>query len=191
MITEQERRRRRLTYRLVQLALIGLSVGIVVAFFTVRRSAPRRGPDVTFRTDAPSVTELGAGDARLFNIDTTVELVLRGDKMLAGLSPKTVAKVRAEIDKSTSNTPDGIGGIIAQTVKEQVADKIDIHAEYDVRDIEAMWLEDYHIVVQWKSGKKEALFGSVKTDGKGNRFDVAEAERFIELVNERRKQLNR
>ena len=91
MINEQERRRRRLTYRLVQLVLVMASVGIVVAFVASKRSERTdRGPDVRIRTDAPVVALLAAGDAQLFNVDTTVELVLRGDKMLAGLSPKVV-----------------------------------------------------------------------------------------------------
>ena len=190
MITEQERRRRRVTYRFVQLALVVVSLGIVVAFFSSRRSE-RRAPETRLTSDVPTVTDLGAGDARLFNVDTTVELILRGDKILAGLSPRMVEQIRAKIQTSGKNTKSGsIGDLIATTVKEQVADKIAIHAEYDVREIESIYIENHQIVIQWKGGKEQPLFGSIKTDGdKANRFDVAEAERFIELVRERQKQL--
>jgi len=196
MINEQERRRRRLTYRLVQLVLVMASVGIVVAFVASKRSERTdRGPDVRIRTDAPVVALLAAGDAQLFNVDTTVELVLRGDKMLAGLSPKVVEKVRSEIRNAGPKDQSGIGAAIANAVKDQVADKIDIHVEYDIRDIEDMRYEDGQIVVEWKSGKEQELFGSVQRNSSGrrgdaNKFHRDEAERFIELVKARQKQIS-
>lgn len=193
MITEQERRRRRITYRFVQLGLITLTLGIVVAF-AVDRRAESRSPDVGITTDVPAVTELGPGDARLFNVDTTVELILRGHQMLAGLAPKMVERIRSEIKSSGPKQDEGIGGAIAAAVKEQVADKIAIHVEYDIRDIEDIRYEDNRIVVQWKTGKEQELFGSVQRDGRrgdANNFRRDEALRFIELVKARQRQLTR
>jgi hypothetical protein len=197
MITEQERRRRRLTYRFVQLGLIMLSVGIVVAFFSAKRSSPReRGPDVSITRIEPAQTQtlLGPGDAQLFNVDTTVELLLRGDKMLAGLSPKMVERIRSEIQDAGPRDKDGIGAAIATAVKEQVASAIAYHAEYNVRDIDDIRYEGEQIVVQWKTGKEQELFGSIKKDGRrgeANQFRRDEALRFIELVKARQGQLNR
>jgi hypothetical protein len=194
MITAQEKRRRRLTYRLVQLVLVFLSVGIVVAFFSSKRSERPRGPDVSVTTDVPTVTQLSAGDAQLFNVDSTVDLILQGDKLLAGLSPKTVAKIRSEIDKAGSGDASGLGAQIAAAVKEQVADKIGMHVAYDIHDIEDIRYEDERIVIDWRSGKQQRLFESVKVDGNrgdANRFHEAEARRFIELVKARKDQITR
>lgn len=191
MVTEQVKRSRRLKYRAVQLVLIALSLGIVVAFVADKR-ARRSGPDKTLTTDVPTASELGPGDARLFNVDTTVELVLRADRMLVGLSSKKVEEIRAEINKvDAKGDASGLGAAIAATVKEQVADKIGIHAEYDVRDIDQIWIENHQIVIQWKSGKKETMFGSVKVDKNRATFHIEEAQRFIELVKARQKQVSR
>ena len=192
MLTEQQvKRSRRLKYRLVQLVLGALTLGLAVAFLSDRREQ-RTDREMSLTTDVPTTSDLGPGDARLFNVDTTVELILRADKMLVGLSARKIEEIRAQINKpDTKGDASGLGAAIAKTVKEQVADKIAIHAEYDVRDIDRMWIEDHQIVVQWRNGKKETMFGSVKVDKDRATFHVEEAQRFIELVNARKKQLSR
>lgn len=197
MITEQERKRRRLTYRLVQLVLVVLTVGIGVAFWTDRRADPGdagavRAREVSFSADVPAASELAPGDMQLFNEDSTVDLILQGPHLLAGLSPKTVERVRTEIRRAGPDDSSGIAGFIASTVKEQVADKIGTHVRYDVADIEEIRLDGDRLVIQWKSGKQQELFESVKIDrqrGSANRFHPEEALRFIELVNARQRQL--
>lgn len=194
MITEQERKRRRLMARFVQLALVMLAVGIGVAFVAARRGD---GPDVgvesgnmTFSTDVPAAADLAPGDVQIFNVDSTVDLILRGDRIYAGLSPQTVAKVRAKLAESATGETNGIGALIASAVKDQVADKIDTHARYDVHDIRDIRIENERIVIQWKSGKEQRLFETIKSDGSGdaNRFRREDAMRFIELVKARQKQ---
>lgn len=194
MITEQERKRRRLMARVVQLALVMLAVGLAVAFVTDRRGD---GPDIrvergnmTFSTDVPAATDLAPGDLQIFNVDSTVDLILRGNRIYAGLSPQTVAKVRAKLAESATGETTGIGGLIASAVKEQVADKIDTHARYDVYDIRDIRFENERIVIQWKSGKEQRLFETIKSDGSGdaNRFRREDAMRFIELVKARQRQ---
>lgn len=200
MITEQERKRRRLKYRLVQLVLVMLTVGIGLAFVANRRGGnidvDVRGravrSDVTFSTDVPAASQLAPGDMQLFNEDSTVDLILQGRHILAGLSPKTVERVRSEIRNAGPDDSSGIAGFIASTVKEQVADKIGTHVRYDVADIDDIRLEDDRLVIDWKSGKKQQLFESVKIDrerGRANRFRRDEALRFIELVKERQRQI--
>lgn len=193
MITEQERKRRRLMARVVQFALVMLAVGLAVAFVTNRRGD---GPDIrvergnmTFSTDVPAATDLAPGDLQIFNVDSTVDLILRGNRIYAGLSPQTVAKVRAKLAESATGETTGIGGLIASAVKEQVADKIDTHARYDVRDIRDIRFENERIVIQWKSGKEQRLFETIKSDGSGdaNRFRREDAMRFIELVKARQR----
>lgn len=197
MITEQERKRRRLTYRLVQLVLVVLTVGIGVAFWTDRRADPGdravRGREVSFSSDVPAASELAPGDMQLFNEDSTVDLILQGPHILAGLSPKTVERVRTEIRRAGPDDSSGIAGFIASTVKEQVADKIGTHVRYDVADIDEIRLDGDRLVIQWKSGKQQELFESVKIErqrGSANRFHPEEALRFIELVKARQHQLD-
>lgn len=196
MITEQERKRRRLKYRLVQLVLVGITVGIAVAFVGTRRvsidSDAEARREVRVSTDVPTATELGPGDMQLFNEDSTVDLILRGPHILAGLSPQTVERIRAEIRSSGPDDSTGLAGMIASTVKEQVADKIGTHVRYNVADIKDIRLEGERLVIEWKSGKQQNMFESVKIDrqrGSANRFRRDDALRFIELVKARQRQI--
>lgn len=197
MVTEQERKRRRVTYRLVQLVLVMLTVGIAVAFVVNKRSGDSdRGAEsrreVRISTDVPTAAQLGPGDMQLFNQDSTVDLILQGPHILAGLSPKTVERIRAEIRNAGPDDSSGLAGMIASTVKEQVADKIGTHVRYDIRDIEDIRLEGDRLVIEWKSGKEQQLFESVRIDrqrGTANRFRPDEAQRFIELVKARQRQI--
>lgn len=197
MITEQERKRRRLKYRLVQLVLVMLTLGIGVAFFASRRividgDARTANREVTFSSDVPTAAELGPGDMQILNQDATVDLILRGPHLLAGLSPQSVERVRAKIRESGPDDSTGVAGFIATTVKEQVADKIGTHVRYDVVDIRDIRLEGERLVIEWKSGKRQQLFESVKVDGQRgttNRFHRDEALRFIELVKARQRQI--
>ena len=197
MITEQERKRRRLKYRLIQLVLVMATVGIALAFWTGRRDVDfdadvDRERDVTFSNEVPTASQLGPGDMQLFNQDSTVDLILQGPHILAGLSPKTVERVRAELRNKGPDDSTGIAGMIASTVKEQVADKIGTHVRYDVDDIRDIRLDGERLVIEWKSGKRQQLFESVKIDrgrGDANHFRRDEAQRFIELVKARQQQL--
>lgn len=198
MITEQERKRRRLKYRLVQLVLVALTAGIVIAFLAGRRdgdvdvSVRAGSADLTLSADAPAASQLGPGDMQLFSEDSAVDLILHGPHIFAGLSPRTVERIRQEIRNAGPSDSSGFGGMIANTVKQQVADKIDTHVRYDVADVEAIRLEGDRLVIEWKSGKQQQLFESIKVDrGKGrtNRFRPEDAQRFIELVKARQRQL--
>ena len=202
MITEQERKRRRLTFRLVQLALVVVTLGIAAAFWSNRRGDRfdpdvnvhvGRGRDISLSTDVPSASQLAPGDMQLFNEDSTVDLILQGPHILAGLSPKTVERVRSEIRNAGPDDSSGIAGFIASTVKEQVADKIGTHVRYNVADIRDIRLEGDRLVIEWKSGKEQQLFESVKVDrqrGQANRFPREDALRFIELVKARQQELS-
>ena len=201
MITEQERKRRRLTFRLVQLVLVVVTIGLVVAFVNSRRHGdeinigfsdrrPTSSNTGTFSTTVPAASELAAGDMQLFSVDSAVDLILQGRHIYAGLSPKTVERVRSEIQKAGPGDSSGLAGFIASTVKDQVADKIGTHIRYNVDDIRDIRLEGERIVIEWKSGKEQSLFNQVKTDrgrSDANRFRPEEAQRFIELVKARQR----
>lgn len=195
MITEQERKRRRLMARVVQLALVMLAVGLAVAYVAGRRgdrSDPDfdRGTTVVLPPNIPAPTQLGPGDMQLLNADRTVDLILRDRTILAGLSPQTVERIRAKMRERGPGDSSGLGGMIATTVRNQVADKIGTHISYDIDDIRDIRLDGDRLVIEWKSGKEQQLFESVKIDNKGdaNHFIRDEALRFIELVKARQKQ---
>lgn len=197
MITEQERKRRRITYRLVQLGLVVVTVGIAVAFVANRvtingdRDVEAR-TEVRVSTDVPDATQLGPGDMQLLNQERTVELILQGPHIYAGLSPEMVERIRSEISSKGPDDSSGLAGIIASQVKAQVSDKIGIHARFDVRDISDIRLEGERLVIEWRSGKDQDLFGSDRTDrrrGNTNRFSRDEALRFIELVKARQREI--
>jgi hypothetical protein len=180
-----ELRQRRTISRFVRLFLVALAIGIAIAWCA--RRAPSGATSMRMQSAPPAT--LSSGDVQIFNVDTTVDLILQGTKIYAGLSPTIVDRVRGELAKSTQKDTAGIGGAIAQMVKQQVADKIDTRVVYDIQDIRDLRYDDPHIVIAWKRGGEERLFGSVKVDGDrdANRFRREDAERFIAAVKERQR----
>jgi hypothetical protein len=183
-----ELRQRRVVSRFVRLALIALAIGIGI--FWLRDDDEPKVKARTFdMTSTATATHLGPGDVQIFNVDSSVDIILAGTKINAGLSPRVVAKVRGELAKETEKDTSGFGGAIAQLVKEQVADKIGTRVVYDIDAIQDIHYRDPSIVIEWKHGGEERLFGSVKVDGdkNTNRFRREEAERFIAAVKARQR----
>jgi hypothetical protein len=180
-----EIRQRRVVSRFVRFALVALALGIAIAW--LQRRTPRGIKNVQIQS--PPSQPLAHGDVQIFNVDTTVDLVLMGSRIYAGLSPKVVEKVRGELAKSTAKDTAGLGGAIATMVKQQVADKIATRVVYDIADISDLRYDDPSIIVEWKRGGEERLFGKVKVDGndKTNRFRREDAERFIAAVKARQR----
>jgi|SRR5688500_1254254 hypothetical protein len=179
-----ELRQRRLVSRVVQLGLVVLAIALAASW--VRGRKPRR-PDIHVQVQAPDVQTLGPGDVQIFNVDSTVDLMLKADKIYAGLSPKTIAKIRSEIARDIDKDTSSLGGAIGKFVKDQVADKIGTRVVYDVADIRDIRYKDEKLIVEWKRGGEQALFGNVKVDDDkdSNRFRQDEAERFIAAVKAR------
>jgi hypothetical protein len=142
---------------------------------------------VRVRTEAAVLDSLAPGDMRIYNTDSTVDLVLKGDEILAGLSPKTVAKIQGQLDTSASGDTSGIGASISQIVKKSVAGAIGTHAAFPLSDIRDIRYEGEQIVFDWKGGGKHQIFGSTKVNGGrvSNSFRREDAERFVEAVRAR------
>ncbi|MEX2179314.1 MAG: hypothetical protein WD801_11420 [Gemmatimonadaceae bacterium] len=178
---------RRIVSRIVRVGLIVLAFGLVAGWLMRRVTHDGR---VTVTMDAPAVTALGPGDMQLFNVDSTVDLILLGDQITAGLSPQTVAKVRGQLAQSAEGETTGLGGSIARMVKETVADKIGTRVVYSVHDMREIRYDNGRLVVQWKDSRRdEPLLGSIKVDGDkdSNRFREAEAQAFVEAVRARQR----
>lgn len=184
----REYRSRRWVGRMVRAALI--TVAIVLVGVWVWRRVPRPGGQITVMREPIAEAALGPGDLRIYNRDSTVDLILQGNRILAGLSPKTIAKVQADLAKP-DNTKDstGIGNLIASTVKQTVANAIGTHMAYSLADVRDMRYEDGQIIIERKAGGDTRLFGDAKVNGeeKGKLFREADAQRFIEAVRARKK----
>jgi hypothetical protein len=180
---------RRWIGRLARLGLI--LVALVFVGVWVGRKTSRRMPNV--RVQRAEVTEqsLGPGDLRIYNADSSVDLVLHGTQVLAGLSPKTAARIRDEMQKSADKDTSGLGGLISQTVKQTVANAITTHVAYRVADIADMRYEDGQLIIEQRGGGTTRLFGDAKVNGReqGKTFRPEDAERFIAAVRARKREM--
>jgi hypothetical protein len=177
---------RRIVARIVRFGLIALAIMLVAGWFLNR---VRPDHPVRFEAEVSSMPALGAGDMQLFNEDSTVDLILAGDRITAGLAPRMVTQIREEMARVGERESTGLGGSIARIVTEQVADKIGTRVVYSIRDIEDIRYDDGRLVVDWRSGRDaQPLLGNVKVDGDrdSNRFSRDEALRFIEAVRARK-----
>ena len=164
-------------------------VAIVVVGAWLWRRSPRL-PEVHIQ-DAPTAEALVPGDAQLYSRDSAVNIILQGNNILAGLSPKTVAKIRAEIASSGTDDTTKLGGSIGQFVKKTVADKIGTHVVYSIADLRDIRYEGGEIVVVKNNGSETRLFDNVKVNKEpvSQSFPPEDAQRFIEAVRARKKAL--
>ncbi len=175
---------RRFVAGLVRVGLIVLAIVLVGGF--IARRVPHRS-HIRVQTEVPPPQALGPGDMRIYNADSSVELILVGDKILAGLSPKTVAKIRDGLETSASHDTSGLGASISQIVKKSVAGAIGTHAAFPLSDIRDIRYERDQMIVEWKDGSTHNLFGSTKVNGNkvSNTFEAEDAHRFVDAVKAR------
>jgi hypothetical protein len=175
---------RRFVAGLIRLVLVALAFVFVAGYF--KRRVHRNEP-IHVQREAPATETLAPGDLRIYSADSTVDLVLSGDHILAGLSPKTVAKVKMKLDSSAARDTGGLGGSIGKLVKQSVAGAIGTHASYPLSEIRDIRLDGDQIVVDWKSGKRGELFGDAKINNEkfSSSFRHDDAERFVEAVRAR------
>ena len=182
-----ELRERRVVSRLVRFGLVALAVIIGLGWLAVKRSP--RTDHIRIEGAAPAVEALAPGDLRIFNEDSTVDVILAGDRISAGLSAQKLQAVREDLARSSAKDTSGLGGSIAQLVKSTVADKLGIRAVYPVADIADMRWDAGRILVTWTDGKESTLLGDnirIDNDRNANRFRREDAERLIAAVRARR-----
>jgi hypothetical protein len=180
---------RRFVGGLVRLGLVVLAVFFVSRSFGFgRSSSSRERTSVKVETQAPPEV-LGPGDLRIYNADSTIDLVLRGDNILAGLSPKTVSQINAKIDTSTAKDTTGLSAGIASIVKKSVAGAIGTHAVFPVSDIRDIRYENDQIIFDWNDGRRHQIFENTNINGRkaSRSFRREDAERFIEAVKARKR----
>jgi hypothetical protein len=175
---------RRFVGGLIRFGLVILACWLVIAW--VRRKVSSHN-HVRVETQAPPET-LGPGDMRIYNADSSVDVVLMGDKILAGLSSRTVAKIKSGLDESRSGDTAGFGGMVSQIVKSSVAGAIGTHAVFPLAEIKDIHYADGKIRVQWTDGSDKELFSgtSVNHQKVSDSFNEAEAKRFVDAVRARK-----
>lgn len=172
-----------------------MSFGLVIFAFALafvwikhRIHVPTVGKHVRVETQMPPDT-LGPGDVRLYNNDSTVDIVLLGDNILAGLSAKTVAKVKGSLEDSKGDTT-GFGGMISSIVRSSVAGAIGTHAVFPLSEVKDIQYDGGRIRVTWMDGGNHDLFGDAKVKvDKGevsHSFNEADAKRFVAAVRARK-----
>jgi hypothetical protein len=174
---------RRIIGGLISFALV--ICAIAFAFVWIKHRIPNHEHVQVERTAPPD--SLGPGDMRLYNADSSVDVVLMGDKILAGLSAKTVAKIKGSLNDSHSDST-GLGGMISGIVKSSVAGAIGTHAVFPLSAIKDIQYDDGRIRVTWTDGGNHDLFGSTKVNNEkvSNSFNEADAKRFVAAVRERK-----
>lgn len=170
---------------LIRIALVVLAIVLVTGYVRRRFSHETH---VRVSKEPPPADLLGPGDVRIFDADSAVDLTLVGDKIFAGLSPKTVAKVKDELDRSSDGDTNGIGGSISQIVKRSVAGAIGTHAVFPLSDIRDIHYVGDQIVVDWTDGGHHELFGNANVNGShpSKSFRREDAMRFVEAVRVRK-----
>lgn len=176
---------RRVVAGLVRFGLVLLAIVFVSGYFI--RKMPTRRHTMRVETEVPPPEALAPGDLRIYNRDSTVDLILAGNNILAGLSPKTIARVKNAVNEKTAGETTGFGGSIAQIVKSSVASAIGTHASFPVSEIRDIRYENNTIVFDWKNGDKHELFGHTTVDKEkvSHTFPQEDAERFIAAVKDR------
>lgn len=186
--TSQQLRHRRWIGRVIRVGLVAFGIVLVVAWLHSKRA---RVPEVQLETQPVVAEALAPDDMRIYSRDSAVNLVLQGDRILAGLSPKKIAEIRAELTAPKSGDTSGFAGAIAAMVKEQVAEHIDTHAVYPLAEIRDIRYENGEIVIVDARGNTARLFGSVQVDKQplSKSFDPEDARRFVEAARARKQAL--
>ena len=200
---------RRWIARAIKLGLVGAAVVVVMAWIGTKRGGSevhvRVDPDDHVNVDAHpgaraggrgrvttrAVEALAPGDLRIYNQDSSVNLILRGEEILAGLSPQMREKIAQEIAQSTTDDTAGFGAAVANVVRTTVASAIAQHAVVPVRDIRDIHYEDGQLIIVRNNGRRFALLEDVKTDGEkiSRTFAREDALRFMEAVRARKRAL--
>ena len=186
---------RRLVAGLIRVGLVVVVIVLVSGWIMRRTGRMFRhsaGKHVSVQTEAPPADSLGPGDLRIFNTDSSVDVVLQGDRILAGLSPKTIAKVKRDMEKDSDSGNSALGATIASAVKKSVAGAIGMHAVYPLSKVREIRQEDGRIILEWKDGGSDEIFSSAKVDGErvSRTFRSEDAERFVQAVRARMSELH-
>ncbi|MEO7082824.1 MAG: hypothetical protein ABI442_22785, partial [Gemmatimonadaceae bacterium] len=156
---------RRFIAGLIRFGLVILAGGICFAYIARKVSGRTRTSSIHFRAQMPVTDSLGPGDLRIYSRDSSVDIVLLGTNLLAGLSPKMQGEIKAKMEAKTAKDTSSFGGSIAQLVTKSVAGAIGTHASFPLADIREVRYDDGHIVFDANDGTKHDLLGNANVNG--------------------------
>ena len=130
---------------------------------------------------------LGPGDVKIVNEDSSVDLVVVGQRIVVRLSDKTMAKVRQETD--TAKADSGFGGSIQRFVKRTVASALGQQVEYPLSEIRDARYENGEIILDANGDKQPRLLANTKVGGRKllESFRPDDARRFVDAVNAKKR----
>ena len=178
---------RRLVAGLIRFGLAILTIVLVTGY--IKRRLPRHR-DLHVAT-APAPDSLGPGDLRIYNTDSTIDLVLKGDKIFAGLSHKMVEQIKAKLDTSASKDSNGIGASIASIVKRSVAGAIGTHAAFPLAEVRDLRYVNGQVTFDWTDGRERPIFENTNINGKkaSKSFREEDVQRLSTAVRARKAEL--
>jgi|ERR1043166_615677 hypothetical protein len=177
--------------------LVLVAIALVALAFVRHRNRRSDERQVEARVEAavarasvvsPDTTRpLAAGDIRIQNVDSSVQISLIGNNVYAGFSPKTLAKIRRETDTGAVNGT-GFGASIEKMVKSTVQSALAKQVQYPVADIQDVRYEDGKLAFYWKNGKRLRLLENSDVNGKKvlESFPKTDADRFVAAFHARK-----
>ena len=134
--------------------------------------------------------QLGEGDVRITSRGGEVDLMLLGDRIVAGLSDSVVAHIRSETDTADLEADGGLGASIEKLVKSTVENTLTKRIEYPLSDIEDVRYERGRIVFDYVRGANFKLLEGAKNDDVPvlASFSEEDSERFVAAVKARKGQ---
>ena len=133
------------------------------------------------KVSARATRMLGAGDIQITSVDTTLELALVGDTVIAGLGAKVLAEIRDKTD-TAAVTGNDLGSNIEKIVKNTVADALSHEFLIPVAAIRDIQYANGMLQFFGRDGSKMRLFDSSRHGGKrvSETFSPDDAQRFID-----------
>ena len=130
---------------------------------------------------------LGPGDIRISATDNDVDLAMIGDTITSGLSEAALAKAQKSTD-TTAVKGTGFSASIEKMVKSTVQGALGTRVGFALSDIRSARYENGRIVFDWVDPKKN-IFEHSNVNGRNvlESFSAADAQRFVDAVNARRK----
>jgi len=163
---------------------------VAAAFFALACNV-----DVHHKSDVKGVTfvsrdstrHLGPGDIRIASQDSSLELAIIGDSIVAGFGQRVHEKIARETDTSKVNG-DGMSASIEKFVKGTVASALNHDMMFPVAEISDVRYEDGFIRFYDNKGNRMNMFEQSRRDrdDEKTRFSEADANAFINAFKARK-----
>jgi hypothetical protein len=121
---------------------------------------------------------LGPGDIRISSQDSSFDLALIGDSIVAGLGTRVRNKVATDLD-TTKVSGTGLGASIEKMVKGTVASALDHEFVFPIADVSDVRAQDGGLTFYDKDGKEMNVFRSDTKHDRSRAFSQADADAFV------------